>query len=107
MVHNYSLDTHTYFDVKIRLERVDQVLAWTQAAAQDENSALAGVEYVGHVGELPNHLLYRVPKHQDDPKDDGLEEQRNKHVVDTLSTVQGVLQVDIQTLRQRAKRDEL
>ncbi|CAO3573836.1 unnamed protein product [Mortierella alpina] len=107
MVHNYSLDTHTYFDVKIRPERVDQVLAWTQAAAQDENSALAGVEYVGHVGELTNHLLYRVPKHQDDPKDDGLEEQRNKRVVDTLSTVQGVLQVDIQTLRQRAKRDEL
>ncbi|KAF9572485.1 hypothetical protein EC968_009871 [Mortierella alpina] len=107
MVHNYSLDTHTYFDVKIRPERADQVLAWTQAAAQEENGALAGVEYVGHVGELTNHLLYRIPKHQDGHSDDGSEEQRNKHVVETLSAVQGVLQVDIQTLRQRAKRDEL
>ncbi|KAG0203096.1 hypothetical protein BGX28_004527 [Mortierella sp. GBA30] len=115
MVHKYNFDTHTYFDVKILPEAKDQVLASTQTGIQSEGGSLAGVEYLGHVGELDNHILYRVPKHLIPARmtnahglgDDELEEQRNKHIADTISAIGGVLHVDIQTLRQRVKRDEL
>ncbi|KAG0374398.1 hypothetical protein BGX24_010443 [Mortierella sp. AD032] len=122
--HAFELSTHTYFDVKIQPEAVDQVLASTRTAAASENGSLAGVEYIGHVGELDNHLLYRVSKQQPLPphstNNDRLdpspsshlsgtdwEEQRNRQIVDAISAVQGVVHVDIQTPRQRTKKDEL
>ncbi|KAF9995085.1 hypothetical protein BGZ79_000117 [Entomortierella chlamydospora] len=118
MVHKYDLSLYTYYDVKIVPEAVDQILASTQTA---ENESLVDVEFVGHVGELDNHLLYRVPKrNQIDNRshkltntsphnihDDELEEQRNKQIVDAISALSGVLHVDVQTLRQRTKKDEL
>ncbi|KAG0056809.1 hypothetical protein BGZ83_003427 [Gryganskiella cystojenkinii] len=124
MVHNLELNTHTYFDVKIQPEAADQVLASTRAASVTQNGSLAGVEYIGHVGELTNHLLFRTPKqpHNHSNNDQKLqgpapgphshheeeqEDQRNKQIVDAISAIHGVLQVDVQTLRQRAKRDEL
>ncbi|KAF9344382.1 hypothetical protein BGX26_004445 [Mortierella sp. AD094] len=121
MVHKYDLSLYTYFDVKIVPEAVDQILASTQTAAATENESLAGVEFVGHVGELDNHLLYRVPRQTQmdnishkltntsphDTHDDELEEQRNKQIVDAISALRGVLHVDVQTLRQRTKKDEL
>ncbi|KAF9174630.1 hypothetical protein BGX21_006208 [Mortierella sp. AD011] len=109
MVHKYDLSLYTYFDVKIVPEAVDQILASTQNAVI-ENESLVDVEFVGYVGELDNHLLYRVPKrNQIDSRshDDELEEQRNKQVVDAISAISGVLHVDVQTLRQRTKKDEL
>lgn len=116
MAHKFDLNLYTYFDVKIAADAVDQVLAWTKTAAVD-NGSLTGLEYMGYVGELDNHLLYRMPKtapasdlnsvdshgHLDSEQ----EEKRNKQIVDAISAFQGVLNVDIQTLRQRAKRDEL
>ncbi|KAG0321712.1 hypothetical protein BGZ99_003735 [Dissophora globulifera] len=119
MAHTLDLDLYTYFDVKIAPEAVDQVLAVTRTAAAVENGTLAGVEYLGHVGSLDNHLLYRVPRYGQTSDnngvstpvhsqyDDSLEEQRNRQIVDAISALQGVLHVDVQTLRQRAKRDEL
>ncbi|KAF9429764.1 hypothetical protein BGZ76_001119 [Entomortierella beljakovae] len=123
MVHKYDLSLYTYFDVKIVPEAASQVLESTLTAASAENGTLAGVEYVGHVGELDNHLLYRVPKNilyentnrkleatpplPHSSHDDELEEQRNKQIADAISAVQGVVHVDVQTLRQRIKRDEL
>ncbi|KAF9177413.1 hypothetical protein BGZ51_008714 [Haplosporangium sp. Z 767] len=123
MAHRYDLTTHTYFDVKIIPEAVDQVLASTQIAAAAENGSLAGVECLGSIGALSNHLLYRVPKLQSSLAatttdnsnkhtphsqcDDDQEEQRNKQIVDAISAIHGVMKVDVQTLRQRAKRDEL
>ncbi|KAG0017465.1 hypothetical protein BGZ81_010733 [Podila clonocystis] len=101
MGHNYDLTTHTYLDVKVLPDAVSSVIASAQ-----ENGSLAGcVEYVGHVGELTNHLLYRVAKHSpdSDPQDDA----RINHIVDTISAIYGVVQVDIQTPKQRIKRDEL
>ncbi|KAF9119768.1 hypothetical protein BGW39_011943 [Mortierella sp. 14UC] len=120
--HSLELSTHTYFDVKIRPEAADQVLAFTRTAAASENGSLAGVEYIGRVGELDNHLLYRVSKQQPPPPttnnnqlnpststmpDSDWEEQRNRQIVDAISAVQGVVHVDIQTPRQRTKKDEL
>ncbi|KAF9108065.1 hypothetical protein BGX27_008493 [Mortierella sp. AM989] len=119
MVHKYDLNLYTYFDVKIVPEAVDQVLTSTQTAAAAGNGSLVGVEYVGHVGELDNHLLYRVPKqiqmdnnghkltNTHEHREEELEEQRNKQIVDAISAVSGVLHVDVQTLRQRNKKDEL
>ncbi|KAF9301973.1 hypothetical protein BGZ74_006040 [Mortierella antarctica] len=101
MGHNYDLTTHTYLDVKVLPDAVSSVVASTR-----ENGSLAGwVEYVGHVGELTNHLLYRIAKRGPDfdPQDDA----RTKHIVDTISAIHGVVQVDIQTPKQRIKRDEL
>ncbi|KAF9922128.1 hypothetical protein FBU30_007796 [Linnemannia zychae] len=122
MTHHLDLSTHTYFDVKILPEAVDQVLAYTRTAAS-ENGSLSGVEYIGHVGELKNHLLYRVPKQSplpvqhstinqitpphSNPNDSELEEQRNQRIVEAMSAVQGVVHVDIQIPRQRTKKDEL
>jgi len=126
--HALDLSTHTYFDVKVQPEAVDQVLASTRTAAASENGSLAGVEYIGHVGELKNHLLYRVSKQQPPPnraqqttattnhldplpssslQEPDWAEQRNRQIVDAISAVQGVLHVDIQTPRQRTKKDEL
>ncbi|KAG0248723.1 hypothetical protein BG011_009978 [Mortierella polycephala] len=123
MAHRYDLTTHTYFDVTIIPEAADQVLASTQTAAAVENGLLAGVECLGSIGTLRNHLLYRVPKLQPssaatttDNSDkhtphnqygNDQEEQRNKHIVDAISAIHGVMKVDVQTLRQRVKRDEL
>lgn len=118
MTHKYDHNLYTYFDVKVAPEVADRVLAWTTTAATVENGSLAGVEYIGHVGELDNHLLYRVPKHTlasnpgsvnplNSTLDDGPEERRNKQIVDAISALQGVFNVDIQTLQQRTKRDEL
>ncbi|KAI7832237.1 hypothetical protein BC939DRAFT_472487 [Gamsiella multidivaricata] len=132
MAHTYDLNFYTYFDVKILPEAVDQILESTRTAAASGNGSLVDVEYLGHVGELDNHLLYRVPKQthtqtqtqiqtqtqtQTDSgttnsplhriRGEELEEQRNKHIVDAISAVQGVVHVDVQTLRHRAKRDEL
>ncbi|KAF9201166.1 hypothetical protein BGZ49_008614 [Haplosporangium sp. Z 27] len=123
MVHKYDLNVYTYFDVKIIPEAADQVLASTQIAASTENGSLFGVEYVGHVAELDNHLLYRVPKQMQiqldnsshklpntsahDGSNDETEEQRNKQIIDVISAIHGVIHVDVQTLRQRIKRDEL
>ncbi|KAG0310387.1 hypothetical protein BGZ97_012596 [Linnemannia gamsii] len=124
--HSFDLNTHTYFDVKIHPEAIDQVLASTRTAAASENGSLSGVEYIGHVGELKNHLLYRVPKQQQrhppshttvdtqlTPSPSSClegsdrEEQRNRQIVDAISAVQGVVHVDIQIPRQRTKKDEL
>ncbi|KAF9899655.1 hypothetical protein BX616_002904, partial [Lobosporangium transversale] len=70
MAHTYDLNLYTYFDVKINPEALDQVVTSTQTAAATSNGSLAGIEYLGHVGQLKNHLLYRIPKvsssHQDD-----------------------------------------
>ncbi|KAI8358716.1 hypothetical protein B0O80DRAFT_519364 [Mortierella sp. GBAus27b] len=118
MTHTYDLSLYTYFDVKIVPGAADQILAWTTTASSAENGSLAGVEYIGHVGELDNHLLYRVPKPTltttpasassvQSSFDDGLEEQRNNQIVNAIAALQGVLHVDIQTPRQRTKRDEL
>ncbi|KAF9146470.1 hypothetical protein BG015_011585 [Linnemannia schmuckeri] len=127
--HSFDLSTHTYFDVKVQPEAVDQVLASTRTAAASENGSLSGVEYIGHVGELKNHLLYRVSKQlqqqqqqssshtttntQSTPTPSSSlqgsewEEQRNQQIVDAISAVQGVVHVDIQIPRQRTKKDEL
>ncbi|KAF9092592.1 hypothetical protein BGX29_010379 [Mortierella sp. GBA35] len=117
--HSLDLSTHTYFDVKVQPEAVDQVLASTRTAAAFENGSLSGVEYLGHVGELKNHLLYRVPKQQPSStsqlnpapssslQGSDWEEQRNRQIVDAISAVQGVLHVDVQIPRQRTKKDEL
>ena len=123
--HSFDLSTHTYFDVKIQLEAIDHILASTRTAAASENGSLSGVEYIGHVGELKNHLLYRVSKQQQEPSShtttntqstpslssgqqgSDWEEQRNQQIVDAISAVQGVVHVDIQIPRQRNKKDEL
>ncbi|KAF9546240.1 hypothetical protein EC957_009979 [Mortierella hygrophila] len=123
--HPLELSTHTYFDVKIQPEAIDHVLASTHTAAASENGSLSGVEYIGHVGELKNHLLYRVSKQQQEPpshtttntqstpfpssslQGSDWEEQRNQHIVDAISAVQGVIHVDVQIPRQRTKKDEL
>ncbi|OAQ32581.1 hypothetical protein K457DRAFT_135132 [Linnemannia elongata AG-77] len=123
--HSLEFSTHTYFDVKIQPEAIDHVLASTRTAAASENGSLSGVEYIGHVGELKNHLLYRVSKHQQEPpshtttntqstpslssrlQGTDWEEQRNQQIVDAISAVQGVVHVDIQIPRQRIKKDEL
>ncbi|KAG0295195.1 hypothetical protein BGZ96_012297, partial [Linnemannia gamsii] len=108
--HSLDLNTHTYFDVKIHPDAIDQVLASTRTAAASENGSLSGVEYIGHVGELKNHLLYRVSKQQQQqsslhtttdtqltppPSSDLVgsdwEEQRNRQIVDAISAVQGVV----------------
>ncbi|KAI1296094.1 hypothetical protein EDD11_007580 [Mortierella claussenii] len=131
MAHTYDLNLYTYFDVKINPEAVDQVLASTQRAASADNGSLAGVEYLGHVGQLDNHLLYRVPRHNlernnnafqppsaaaattqgpQGPQslhDEEQEQQRNMQIIDAITAVQGVIHVDVQALRQRHKRDEL
>ncbi|KAF8923340.1 hypothetical protein BGZ58_003067 [Dissophora ornata] len=118
MAHTFDLALYTYFDVKIVPEAADQVLASTRTAAAAENGSLAGVEYMGHVGELDNHLLYRVPKLAQTRSSDIVtplhgplhevqEGQRNRQIVDAMSALQGVVHVDVQTLRQRTKRDEL
>ncbi|ORZ17550.1 hypothetical protein BCR41DRAFT_370362 [Lobosporangium transversale] len=62
MAHTYDLNLYTYFDVKINPEALDQVVTSTQTAAATSNGSLAGIEYLGHVGQLKNHLLYRIPK---------------------------------------------
>ncbi|KAI9232938.1 MAG: hypothetical protein BYD32DRAFT_427176 [Podila humilis] len=102
MGHNYDLATHTYLDVKVLPNAVSSVVASTR-----ENGLLAGsgVEFVGHVGELPNHLLYRIAKLG--PDSDPQEDARTQHIVDTISALHGVVQVDVQTPQQRIKRDEL
>ncbi|GJJ76836.1 hypothetical protein EMPS_09195 [Entomortierella parvispora] len=124
MAHRFDLATYTYFDVKVQPEAVDQVLASTRAASASHNGSLVGVEYMGHVGELTNHLLFRAPKHNpayhssqgpalptgSGPQphvDEEQEDQRNKQIVDTISAIHGVVHVDVQSLRQRPKRDEL
>lgn len=101
MGHNYDLTTHTYLDVKVLPDAVSSVVASTR-----ENGSLTGwgVEYVGQVGELPNHLLYSIAK----PGPADLQEDaRTLHIVDTISALHGVVQVDIQTPKQRIKREEL
>ncbi|KAG0345769.1 hypothetical protein BG004_003104 [Podila humilis] len=122
MGHHYDLTTHTYFDVKVLPEALDQILASTTSSSHDNNSLLAqaGVEYLGHVGELPNHLLYRIPKLQGtstgggggrkDNANDGIDNEevkRTQKVVDKLSAIAGVVHVDVQVPKQRIKRDEL
>ncbi|KAF9418409.1 hypothetical protein BGZ94_009705 [Podila epigama] len=107
MSHDYNYATHTYLDVKILPEAAEQVVASTKAETSSENGSLigAGVEYLGQIGELRNHLLYRISKQG--PDSDPKEEARRKQIVDALSALHGVVQVDIQVPRQRIKRDEL
>ncbi|KAF9972381.1 hypothetical protein BGZ65_009855 [Modicella reniformis] len=117
MAHKYDLNLYTYFDVKIVPEAAHHILTSTTTAAAVENGSLAGVEYLGHVGELDNHMLYRVPKqaptnnpdsmNSHNANNEELENWRNKQIVDAITALQGVLHVDIQTLRQRTRRDEL
>ncbi|KAF9584406.1 hypothetical protein BGW38_006583 [Lunasporangiospora selenospora] len=114
MVHKFEHSTFTYFDVKVAPDAIENVISWTAVASANALGPLAGIEYIGHVGDMPDHLLYRIPKLFPTPEGseasqglEELEDRRNAGVVDSILARQGVIHVDVQSLKQRVKRDEL
>ncbi|KAG0230163.1 hypothetical protein BGW41_002585 [Actinomortierella wolfii] len=103
--HQYELGQYTYIDVKVASPFPDlpeRVL---------KGADIKGMEFVGQVGELPDHLLYRIPKNEVSQSAGGQvqqsDEEKNSKIVTAISAVQGVVHVEIQVPHQRIKRDEL
>ncbi|KAF9167770.1 hypothetical protein DFQ27_001915 [Actinomortierella ambigua] len=103
--HQYDLSQYTYVDVKITSPAQDV------AQKVLDGAGIAGMEFIGQVGELPNHLLYRIPKSDLSQTASGnvlqSDEERNQQVVTAISAVRGVVHVEVQVPQQRFKKDEL